>query len=388
MSGWATGTKASGSTTNAPGCAKRSPRNGPIPGQPRTISAYHTTSQGSILFPQGGDAAVVRKFHQKALGIFKKRVNTYASDFDNKYILAETLYYEATCALYAGDQDGAAAGYRECLEICKELASEPKAKKPQTFLMLAVVRCGDHAGAAKIADSLVATPPKDEGLYVQAACGYALAARAARAAGSDAALVPSDIKKAIACLREAIKRGWADFKSRSIPIFSRSAIRRNSRRCSTNFGKRAKSDRDRTGVRPGDLARLVSSAAEDGVAEGTGAVGERFPWDAESVKDAEIEVRHPRLAVPPVSAVLEAQPGSAGDQRRQVARIVRGAGAAAEQHDRVVEHAAVAVPILGQPVEEVRELPAQEQVVLREFQLPVLVRRVRERVMGVGAGRA
>ena len=52
--------------------------------------------------------------------------------------------------------------------------------------MLALARCGDHAEAAKIAEELVATPPKDESLYVQAACGYALAAGAA---GSDADLV-------------------------------------------------------------------------------------------------------------------------------------------------------------------------------------------------------
>ena len=78
----------------------------------------------------------------------------------------------------------------------------------------------------------MATPPKDEGLYVQAACGYALAAGAA---GSDARLVRRYTDKAIDCLREAKKRGWADVVSletdtdlepiRNDPAFNRVARR-------------------------------------------------------------------------------------------------------------------------------------------------------------------
>ena len=77
--------------------------------------------------------------------------------------------------------------------------------------MLALARCGDHAEAAKIAEALVATPPKDEAIYVQAACGFALACGAARTAGgSDAALVQHYIERALECLRAAKNRGWAD----------------------------------------------------------------------------------------------------------------------------------------------------------------------------------
>ena len=35
----------------------------------------------------------------------------------------------------------------------KSSATEPKAKRPQADLMLALARCGDHAEAAKIADA-------------------------------------------------------------------------------------------------------------------------------------------------------------------------------------------------------------------------------------------
>jgi eukaryotic-like serine/threonine-protein kinase len=165
--------------------------------------------RGQMLFPQGSDPAGARTFHQKALAIYRKRSIAYASDFELENVLALTLYFEATCALHAGDKDGAAAGYRECLKVCKDLANEPKAKKPQTLLMLAMARCGDPVGAVKIAEALVENPPKDEALYVQSACGFALAA----ADGGDADRIRHYRKRAIACLREAMKRGWSDFES-------------------------------------------------------------------------------------------------------------------------------------------------------------------------------
>jgi len=70
----------------------------------------------------------------------------------------------------------------------------------QSDLMLALARCGDHAGAARIALALVAKPPKDERIYVQAACG-------------DAVLVQRYTTAALDCLRKAKERGWADVVS-------------------------------------------------------------------------------------------------------------------------------------------------------------------------------
>jgi hypothetical protein len=161
-------------------------------------------------FPLGREPEAARQLHRKALLVFKKHAEDNPLDSDNKQTLAKTFYYEATCALHSRDKDGAGAGFQQCLKICKELAAEPKAKMPQTDLMLAYARCGDHAEAAKIAVALVATPPKDEGLYVQSACGFALAAAAA---GSDAVLVKRYTDQAIDCLRAAKKRGWADVVS-------------------------------------------------------------------------------------------------------------------------------------------------------------------------------
>ncbi len=161
-------------------------------------------------FPQGRDAAAARQFHRNALLLLEKRAKAEPKDLENKHALAQTLYYEATCALHSGDKPGSAAGFRRCLAICKELATEPKAKIWETDLMLALARCGDHAEAARIAFALVATPPKDERIYVQSACGYALAAGAA---GGDAALLSRYKSAALNCLRKAKERGWADVAS-------------------------------------------------------------------------------------------------------------------------------------------------------------------------------
>ncbi len=172
--------------------------------------AVSYNQQGSMRFPQGRDAAAARQFHRKALLVLEKRAKAEPSDLENKHTLAQTLYYEATCALHSGDKPGSDAGFRQCLEICKELTTGPKAKIWETDLMLALARCGDHAQAARIAEALVATPPKDEHLYVESACGYALAAGAA---GDDAVLVQRYKTAAIDCLRKSKERGWADVAS-------------------------------------------------------------------------------------------------------------------------------------------------------------------------------
>jgi tetratricopeptide (TPR) repeat protein len=172
--------------------------------------ALSYNNQGSMRFPLGGDPAAARPFHRKALLVLEKRAEADAMDADNKRTLADTLYYEATCALHAGDKNGAAAGYQRCLKLRQELATNPKDKMRQADLMLAQARCGDHAGAARIAQELVATPPKDERFYVQSACGYALAAGAA---SGDAVLAQRYTTAALDCLRKAKERGWADVLS-------------------------------------------------------------------------------------------------------------------------------------------------------------------------------
>jgi eukaryotic-like serine/threonine-protein kinase len=162
---------------------------------------------GFVHYPQGHEPAVAREYHQKALELIEARAKVDPANLDTKTVLATTLYYDATCALKSGDSAGAAAGYRRCLEIREALATEPKAKMSQVDLMVALARCGKHAEAAKIAAHLIASPPKDEFLYFQAACGYALAAEAA--AGNET-LAGQYKAAALNCLREGKNHGWND----------------------------------------------------------------------------------------------------------------------------------------------------------------------------------
>lgn len=150
------------------------------------------------------------QFHRKSLDLIEKRAEADATNVDTQAMLAETLYYDATCALHSGDAVGAAAGYRRCLEIRKALAKDTLVKMPQVNLMVALARCGEHAQAAAIAEQLVTTPPKDEHLYFQAACGFALAAGAVR---GDDCLAQCYAASAVKCLRQGKERGWNDVVS-------------------------------------------------------------------------------------------------------------------------------------------------------------------------------
>jgi tetratricopeptide (TPR) repeat protein len=175
-------------------------------------------NDGFLRYPHGHDPAAAREFHRKALELIEDRVAVDPKNAETQGQLAETLYYEATSALHSGDPARAAAGYRRCLEIRKALASDPKAnpdpkvKMPQVNLMVILARCGEHAEAARMAEALVATPPKDEHLYFHAACGYALSASAAAASG-DAPLARRYTDSALDCLRKGKQRGWADVVS-------------------------------------------------------------------------------------------------------------------------------------------------------------------------------
>ena len=169
--------------------------------------ALSYNNQASMRFPNGAHPALAREFHAKALEILRKRAKADPEDAANKKVLAETLYYDATCALYAGDKPGAAAGFQECLKLCRELVKQTDPKGMQLNLMLALGRCGEHVEAAKIAHALVATPPKDENLYIHAALGYAVASAAE---GADKQAKEHYTSAALECLRNAKNRGWAD----------------------------------------------------------------------------------------------------------------------------------------------------------------------------------
>ncbi len=198
--------------------------------------ALSLNNQASMRFPNGKQPALARGFHRNALEILRKRAKADPEDAANKKVLAETLYYEATCAMYAGDKAGAAAGFKEGLALCKQLVKQTDPKGMQFNLMLALGRCGEHVEASKIARSLVATPPKDENIYIQSAMGYAVASAAigddkqARerytfiqaafgyAVASAVAAADKQAKEhyttaALECLQSAANRGWKDVET-------------------------------------------------------------------------------------------------------------------------------------------------------------------------------
>ena len=92
--------------------------------------------------------------------MIEDRASADPTNLETQAALAETLYYEATCAFQSGDTQGAAEQFRRCRDIRRKLVVEPDAKLPKVNLMLALARCGEHAEAAKIAGELVETPPR------------------------------------------------------------------------------------------------------------------------------------------------------------------------------------------------------------------------------------
>ncbi len=179
---------------------------------------------GMLLYPMGRDPKGAREYHRKALELMNRWVTAEPTNAEAFQRLATTLYYEATCALKSGDRAGATAGYRRCLDIREKLAADPNVRMPRIALMVALARCGEHVRAAAIARELVAQPPSNEMVYVEAACGFALSAGAVRdqsrptvpargtapLAPADKALIRDYADRAIDCLRKAKARGYAD----------------------------------------------------------------------------------------------------------------------------------------------------------------------------------
>ena len=93
-----------GSTTDARRSANRLRRNSPTSGRLRTISPCRTTIKGPCVFRMGGDPKAARAFHRKALDVFRKRARPTRRTSKTSTSLAQTLYYEATCALHSGRQ--------------------------------------------------------------------------------------------------------------------------------------------------------------------------------------------------------------------------------------------------------------------------------------------
>jgi serine/threonine-protein kinase len=173
---------------------------------------------GVMSLLQLNDPATARVYFERALEAFQQ----IAADDPNNAVLKGDLalayYFVATACLRSGDRGAADRHYRECLEIRRELmerAGGGDLRIPKINLMVALARCGEHEEAARLAASLIETPPSNPHDYFQAACGYALSAGAVardRPAESftseEAALVRRYTDRAFAALRQALAAGW------------------------------------------------------------------------------------------------------------------------------------------------------------------------------------
>jgi tetratricopeptide (TPR) repeat protein len=130
--------------------------------------------------------------------------------------LALNYYRLATAVLRLGDPKDARRLYGLCLELREGQMREAERRQggkpdraalagPVINLMLARVRCGQHAEAAAAADEIARLFPDDPRRQFSAACGFALAAAAAPAAGP---LRASYLDRAIGCVGRAVDRGY------------------------------------------------------------------------------------------------------------------------------------------------------------------------------------
>ena len=85
----------------------------------------------------------------------------------------------------------------------------------------------------------------------------------------------------------------------------------------------------------------LSEVIESG--DDVAAVGERGFLNSHRMQDAEEHIRHGRLTVAPVRAMLQTHVHSAGNQRGEIRGIMRGTGTTAKQHDAVVQHTSIGV---------------------------------------------
>jgi hypothetical protein len=199
-------------------------------------------------FPQGRDAAAARQFHCKALLVLERRAGAELSDLENKHTLAQTLYYEATCALHSDDKPGAVAGFRRCLTICKELTTGPKAKIWETDLMLALARCGDHAKAQGSPRRWWRHRPRMN-TYMSWPPAATLSPQAPPVV-TPCWCSATRPRPSTAYARPRKEAGPTSGASRRIPTSNRSATNRHSKPCCASSDGRGKNGRERVRPRP------------------------------------------------------------------------------------------------------------------------------------------
>jgi eukaryotic-like serine/threonine-protein kinase len=132
--------------------------------------------------------------------------------------LATSNYRLGTANLWLDRKSESEKCYRESLRIREKLSPrDPTNTHRKLELMLSLARCGQHAKAAELADSIRKKTSGDPAFLFSAACGYALSIPAV-AYGKDREKLTTDERalqaryadKVIDTLREAIAKGFDD----------------------------------------------------------------------------------------------------------------------------------------------------------------------------------
>ena len=90
-----------------------------------------------------------------------------------------------------------------------------------------------------------------------------------------------------------------------------------------------------------------------------------------------MHIGHPRITLTPIDAMLESHVLSTRDQGRQIFGIMRGTRTTTKQGDRVIHERSMLIFEAFKLFEEISQLFAQKQVVLRKFQLTIFIPGVR-----------
>jgi serine/threonine-protein kinase len=162
---------------------------------------------GAMLFSLGAPLSEALAHIDRAIAL-SRRVLEMDKAVEPRQNLAKSLYSRGVVAARAGDQTTAGECFRECLEIRQELADQDvRSYRKKVELLEVLARAGKHEKAARLAEQLRLTHPKDADFLICAARCYA---QCSLAVPDKPALRQNYLEMALADLEAALKQGYKD----------------------------------------------------------------------------------------------------------------------------------------------------------------------------------
>jgi tetratricopeptide (TPR) repeat protein len=172
----------------------------------------YTQERFGDLYLRTGNASQAKDLYGKAMAKYEQLAKQNPQAQFIKIADARAHYKLATALLRLGEAKTAGAHFRDSLGIYEvEAKASPQNMVLKKSLMVTLARCGNHARATEIAETVRKRSPKDEESLVKVACCYALCA--SDGTGSP----PPDRKtqeqhraKALDALRQAVTNNYRD----------------------------------------------------------------------------------------------------------------------------------------------------------------------------------